>query len=514
MLINNILLFLLFLILKYFFVSGIFKNITIILLLPVLTLISLLSVSTLKTDVQSQSQSEVAVSNPDLSKFEEVFPGHNKVQADRVNLVFGFDRGLYQEENLEEAKQNLRDILYWDGEPKTVFYENDDDQPDYLTYGLFAIEPLRSMKDKFNLWFYKSLVDDIRTNDEFKNETNKFRNSIDVDITVEGVQTVGGGSASYLAEIVVFAGDISKKDYTNEVFPKIINRLNDKSELLDLGYVELRQDFTKPLPATQENILTHELGHALFGFSDEYIISPDVDFGGVYTINCAEDEEQARARWGDLIGQYDPFLDKIADDYKRIIGEDPRDDYEDMFSGEPIKSTYLDENRVGIFGGNCAGESRFTPTDTGMMDKLSSTNPHWNPVLRRQIETIMATFSGEELTANNQSSSSVSSSLTESSSVSSTSSSSSISSESSSVSIASNQNQEKDNSATSFTSGVEQSSSSSSSQSASTTGKIRSTPRTGAFNPFSSQTYLSLLLGSLLFWIIGSISMKLHSINS
>lgn len=499
--------------------SGIFKNITIILLLPVLTLISLLSASTLKIDVQSQTQSEVAVSNPDLSKFEEVFPGHNKVQADRVNLVFGFDRGLYQEENLEEVKQNLRDSLYWDGEPKTVFYENDDDQPDYLTYGLFAIEPLRSMKDKFNLWFYKSLVDNIHVDDEFKNETDKFRNSIRVGISVEGVSEIGGGSASNLSALVVglIGNNDDDGDYTTEILPGVINALEDKSRLLPLGKVDLRQDFTKPLlPRVEENILTHELGHALFGLSDEYVIHYD-DFlmqdYQAYTINCANTKEEAQVKWGDLIGQYDPFLDKIADDYKRIIGEDPRDDYEDMFTGEPIKSNYFDEYRVGIAEDRCGGKG-FAPTYKSLMSTTSMTYSHWNPVQRRQIETIMATFSGEELTANNQSSSSVSSTLAEPSSVSSTSSSSPISSESSSVSTTSNQNQEKDNSATSFTSGVEQSSSSSSSQSASTTGKIRSTPRTGAFNPFSSQTYLTLLLGSLLFWIIGSISMKLHSINS
>lgn len=486
--------------------SRIFKNITIILLLPLLAVTSLLSVSTLKTDVQSQSQSEVAVSNPDLSKFEEVFPGHNKVQADRVNLIFGFEKQGY-EGKIEEAKQNLRDILYWEGEPKTIFYENDDDQPDYLTYGLFAIEPLRSMKDKFNLWFYKEGFDseNFLTSDEggFKSEAIKFSNATRIYIRGDDERYEYESSYAQHLSFKLLGRDFTEANqssYRTKVLPQIIEKLEDKSKIIELGGVELYLDFTQPLLLEDEYVLTHELGHALFDFSDEYSASR-TELANDFKINCANTKEEAQRKWGDLIGQYDPFMDKVAEDYKRIIGTDPRDDYEDPFNGEPIKSTYLDDGRVGIVEGKCAGGKGFAPTFVSMM---SYGENYWNPVQRRQIETIMATFSGEELTANNQSSSSVSSISVAPSSTSSTT--------SSSVSSSSSQSQEKNDSSTSFTSGVEQSSSSSSSQSVSTSGKkdnsSLTTPRTGGFNLFGKEAYLLLLLSSFVFLTIGFVRVK------
>ena len=71
-------------------------------------------------------------------------------------------------------------------------------------------------------------------------------------------------------------------------------------------------DVPSEFPYVAVTTLAHELGHAMFGLSDEYV-GDFLGYDGRLDLSsypsCAEDLVEAESWWGDLAGEVDPMFD-------------------------------------------------------------------------------------------------------------------------------------------------------------------------------------------------------------
>lgn len=85
----------------------------------------------------------------------QLIAGHNGDPATRINLVFAGHSFTPD----TDPQAFAHDLLTWDGPTPVDFAGQpiaDPTDPNFadLSYGPFAIEPFRSNKDLFNLWYY------------------------------------------------------------------------------------------------------------------------------------------------------------------------------------------------------------------------------------------------------------------------------------------------------------------------------------------------------------------------
>lgn len=301
-------------------------------------------------------------------QIKELFNGHNDTSVRRVNLVFVFLDSYYNENNLEQSIRNLKDSLTFNGEPIRI--TNEQGETVDLKYGMFSIEPLRSYRNKFNLWVYDGVYEEDK---DLPTEISLMDSVIPI--------FLGGSQTDDLFSFAYIAGS------ANSLFEQENSQLGIKVAVIDL--VKPRQDelitfpsiyFNYPLKTILNkkiiNTFTHELGHALFGMMDEYVEAPFLVEG----YNCTPNQQKAEQTWGDLVGQSDPFLEKIENDYKTlVIGENQniRIDYE--------------ARRIQLEATGCTGNQMYVPASTSIM-RSDTEIPAFNPVERRRIDEVMAVF--------------------------------------------------------------------------------------------------------------------------
>lgn len=130
--------------------------------------------------------------------------------------------------------------------------------------GLFSTEPLKSNKEKFNIWAY--------------NSKESFLDPDRVDF--RKVQSVSN-NCPHADSVAV----ISKKDFRSFAYS---------------GWTAFVSKRDMDIPIVKGKVLVHEIGHSLFGLADEYVEDGLGD--RPHKPNCAPDVETARSWWGDLIG--------------------------------------------------------------------------------------------------------------------------------------------------------------------------------------------------------------------
>jgi hypothetical protein len=94
----------------------------------------------------------------------------------------------------------------------------------------------------------------------------------------------------------------------------------------DLSLGQAMIDVDPTVPWTSSAVTVHELGHSLFGLSDEYAapepgLRPEDGSAepsncsntGADHPNCAYNLADAEAKWGDLVGELDPFFDEYQE---------------------------------------------------------------------------------------------------------------------------------------------------------------------------------------------------------
>lgn len=327
-------------------------------------LILLVLFTSLFSNIVSVSALDFVAPTPQL---KELFSGHNDTSVRRVNLVFVFLYSYYNENNLEQSITNLKDSLTFNGEPIRI--KNEQGEIVDLKYGIFSIEPLRSYRNKFNLWVYDGVYEEDK---DLPTEISLMDSAIPIvlgdlqDNLFSFAYAAGLGSSLFQKENEQLG---IKVNTTELVEPK-------QDELITLSSIYFNYPFKTILNKKIINTFTHELGHALFGMVDEYKQVPFLIEG----YNCTVNQQKAQANWGDLVGQTDPFLEKIESDYKTLVtGEN-----------QNINIDY-EARRIQLNAKGCTGNQMYVPATTSIM-RSDTEIPAFNPVERRRIDEVMAVF--------------------------------------------------------------------------------------------------------------------------
>lgn len=289
----------------------------------------------------------------------------NDPDSDRINLVFapwGFlDHGAF----VDLASQSLS----WGGHAYYIDEHgeitNDPLEARDAALGVFAIEPWRSSKDLFNVW-YTDLEPETPVGWLNSDERPFALDDVVIVTLAIDAERFNPDLASVAGHDVVFVGPgrpfrpSDGDPFANAVIP------------IDSEY-----------PAGGLIDVAHELGHAMFNLPDEYV-GDRFGFDGRKDLSswpsCAQDRNEAASWWGDLTGDVDPML------------IDWIDEMED--AGFPVgaEDSWREVIEVGAIDGGCygvAGSARAT------VDSLMNSGiPVVGSVNRRWAEQVLALWDG------------------------------------------------------------------------------------------------------------------------
>jgi len=317
----------------------------------------------------------------------EVVPGHNEKAADRINMVFmgvNLDESSMFEEGVS-LQTMAQQMIDFDNEPYIHSFETDPSEggeDKRLQIGFFAIEPFKSNKDKFNIWYFsKNLVGESEV--QVTNQVgSRLYSSIVPFCNLENVAPVylnagtfhdnGSSAYAYLANI----GDAQNVLKDNLKFGSAFIRINSA----DLGNQFVHRHTTM-----------HELGHSIGGLEDEYSDHGETRNRGA-AVNCASSLDDAESKWGELLGMVDPFYFE----------------YIELLESYDVSYDYtVDDIAIGYFAGGCGyqdgSEEAFRPSRSSLMISggmwsqdggLIAEIPVLGSVNRDRFEKILALFDG------------------------------------------------------------------------------------------------------------------------
>lgn len=292
----------------------------------------------------------------------------NDVTLDRINLViagWGWD-------DFDRFVETARYSLSWEGAPYLVddegwLFEGPSEDAWAANLGVFAIEPWRSDRNLFNVWYTDVEPD---TPVAWLNEGEPPFRLPDQTIAVLAMDTDRYNPAlgSVAGQDLVFYG------------PDPPVRPDDDRPFANFVVV-----LTSDAPSAGLAEFPHELGHAMFGFPDEYV-GQIHGFDGRFDLSswpsCAENMEEARNWWGDLEGDVDPMVDIWAAEMQSI----------GWYIGEPEDLASLVE--VGYVDGGCYGvPGSVRATEDSLMN---SSIPVLGSVNRRWAERVLILWNGDE----------------------------------------------------------------------------------------------------------------------
>ncbi len=217
----------------------------------------------------------------------------NDLDADRINLVFA----PWGWEDREAFEAVAAAQLSWDGDAFLIA-EDGNVTADGVSaigaqLGVFAIEPWRSSRDRFNAW-----VTDVEPDTPVT-----WVNQVDppFDLPDQVVVVLALDAHRFNPELTSVTGfDV------HFVGPGLVGRPVDDDPFANLTVV-VDSRFTAAGLAE----VPHELGHAMFNLPDEYV-GQQLGFDGREDLSswpsCAENQTEADAWWGDLLGDVDPMV--------------------------------------------------------------------------------------------------------------------------------------------------------------------------------------------------------------
>lgn len=301
----------------------------------------------------------------------ELIPGHNVVDAERINVVFfgtALDR-VAPAPGFETIERAARTLLGWSGPTGTFSSIVEDGFTDGfapIQWGPFATEPLASNRHRFNLWVVETPL---------ANPDALFS-----DITHPGLHE-GFGLPNTHAVLMRSNDERYRSDAHLASFADLTEFPTEASQVV-FGHTRVSLDPFLTSNAIQ--VLTHEWGHALFGLRDEYALSPPGGIG-YGSPNCTVDEAEAERLWGDRLGEIDPFAEIVLEQVE-ALGRDPEQEFV-----PPL----LDQVRIEPTAGGCYGSvddpAVLRPNGGSLM---SETNPVFGSVNRSQVEAVLELFSG------------------------------------------------------------------------------------------------------------------------
>jgi hypothetical protein len=230
----------------------------------------------------------------------ELVVGHNDREADRINVVVT-GGGFVASDKLANAAETL---MSPDAAPILTGHTAvvDDENPEAVWFPPFAIDPLRAMADRINVWLLPDPVDYVGgdlwglTQDEWIGVTTEYNGLRNV--TFVHLQAVPyGHDVAGAGSLASFAGAGSAPQ---------------SQDGIEFGRVAVDLDPQQPWRSSQ--VVVHEMGHAVFGLWDEYFdTNPgqedwnDEDCDR-WPPHLAAKQTEAEAWWGHLVGEIDPFF--------------------------------------------------------------------------------------------------------------------------------------------------------------------------------------------------------------
>jgi hypothetical protein len=308
-------------------------------------------------------------------------PG-NDPDADRINLVYAgwnwddFDRFL----------TFAAGTLSWDGHAYLTtngFPTEAGKEAHDATLGLFAIEPWRSHRDWFNVWYTDLEPDTPQA--WFLPEDHPF--SLDDVVVI----TLAIDPASFDPN---FTTSFAKTGVFDR--PEALSRPAAGDPYVDRSGYEKDNPFghvimnlPEQLPSFGMRHLAHEVGHAMFNLADEYV-GQQLGFDGRPDLStwpsCAEDRAEAEAWWGDLVGEVDPMVEFWMDEM----------DDAGFSMGTDAREFFAEQVTVGFVDGGCYGvPGSIRATEDSLMN---NSIPVMGAVNRRWAESILELWDPEPRT--------------------------------------------------------------------------------------------------------------------
>lgn len=298
---------------------------------------------------------------------------------DRLNMVFVYSTEIPDEEIINYTNFISTTI------DKTQVPSSTSDR------GFLQTEPIRSNRNKINLWNYTQKIDPGKFFDytgQVASHYNLLEMSYVVPIFVRPEKLLPnpldqyeGRSNASLPKLQYATGYTIQSYYPGKI-----------NDLFMLGKSD--STFSKDM----KSILTHELGHAMFNLADEYSERNNAEPLIAYP-NCALDTATARAWWGDLEGQTDPYIREVKET------SFPRSDFAGSrlnYPGGPTYDEYIQDDlnfyKIGYYGGGCFADFGVDKGQTKPLPFSLMSDPYNIPffglVNSREINKVFALFSG------------------------------------------------------------------------------------------------------------------------
>ncbi len=291
---------------------------------------------------------------------------NNYKNKDRINMVF---IGVKNYRTIDKLKEIAKELVSIDGNSKSVPYLDTGGGSFFeksLDWGLLAIEPMKSSKDKFNFWYLDTLIEnsDQMIYPKLSSFNGEYCGLNHVYFAILSNEV--GSEYPYSQTNNFWGSKNLNKD--NIIFYPSVSYINIRED----GQINTRQQFV------------HETSHSVFGLPDEYYGSFSGTNQGTYP-TCAPNIETANTWWASLIGQVDPFYYE----YKKAMNDNGL--------------TPIDENNLKIdyvYGGCYFGEGDrniLRPTNTSIMGSsigFIGAPPVFGSVNRRRAEQVLNLFSG------------------------------------------------------------------------------------------------------------------------
>jgi hypothetical protein len=290
---------------------------------------------------------------PPPAGLHDLVKDHNDISLDRINLIFvphGWD-------DLDDFEDLAETLLSFD--TALVDFDGTD-----LQFGPFAIEPGRSSRDLFNVWY---ILEEPAEPVSYTSMGEPF--PIDVPDAV-------------LVTLAVDWPHGAASGFTDFVPPD----LPDRSIPTEPVGLTMSISASDPLWGNPQ-VLAHELGHAIFGLSDEYV-GRELGYDGRSDLSsfpaCAENDNEATDWWGDRLGDVDSMF-TIWMDVLDDAGPEMPPDTEDQLRTDVT---------VGLVDGGCYGPAR---SIRATVDSLMNTNiPVLGTVNRDWAEEVLAQYTADQ----------------------------------------------------------------------------------------------------------------------
>ena len=329
----------------------------------------------------SKKKSIKVVKNNSISEIKALYPGHNKTNANRINFVFVGSGYPSTKDFVTVSKQ----LLGFRGDLTEIIVRKTDNKiynPPivYRDAGLFAIEPLKSHKNKFNFWY---LDFDIK---DFPLKTDDFRelefiglDNLYVALLVEDPESSSSISQGAAIKAIYdlrpgaeFVSLNNKRIGSSQTAVPISDGKTNDIEVLS-GFNYSRGDVI----TFGNSVFNHESAHGLF-----YLMHESECIGqGTYP-NCASNLEEARSYWGNLIGTVDPFYYELSAFLNRpspVIGATA---FYHPIKEEDIRTNYI-KNDDGTYGLAMKSIMRIEKS------------PIFGSVSRTRVEQVLNSFTGK-----------------------------------------------------------------------------------------------------------------------